>query len=149
MEKLDKVIQEEKDKKKGELMVGEKRESGVVGSEVYAYYFKSSGLLSAISIIATNILVVVGSYAVNYWVGSWQADTFNLSRSTYIWVYILLGVATCVIAIIQSIIFGLVARNASMKIYKTINWNILRRPMRFFDTTPSGVILNRCVNDVA
>jgi ABC-type multidrug transport system fused ATPase/permease subunit len=41
-----------------------------------------------------------------------------------------------------------VTQLASVNIFKKIVWNILRRPMSFFDTTPSGVIINRCTNDV-
>ena len=38
---------------------------------------------------------------------------------------------------------------ASKIIFNDLFWNILRRPISFFDTTSSGMILNRCTDDIA
>lgn len=120
-----------------------------MGTAVYGYYMKNAGILNSILVLLMYILTVFGTYVVNYWVGAWMQDTLKLSKAAYILIYIGLGIATCIIAVLQALLLGVVSKNAAFKIYQTINWNILRRPMRFFDTTPSGVILNRCINDVS
>lgn len=50
--------------------------------------------------------------------------------------------------VIKSIIYSKFSSQASYVIMEKLIWNILRRKVEFFDTTPSGVIVNRCTQDV-
>ena len=43
---------------------------------------------------------------------------------------------------------GILSSNASFRIFEEMIKNLFKRKMSFFDTTPSGVILNRCVDDI-
>ena len=105
--------------------------------------------MKSISIFIIYILTAFGTYVVNFWVGAWMEDKYGLSKLAYNIIYLILGLATCLMAVLQAVLLGAVSKSAALNIYQSINWNMLRRPMRFFDTTPSGVILNRCITDVA
>ena len=84
----------------------------------------------------------------DYWVGQWSVDAYGLSDDDYKTTYYLIGLACLIFSILRAFAIGYVTEIASIKVFKKILWNILRRPMSFFDTTPSGVIINRCINDV-
>jgi ABC-type multidrug transport system fused ATPase/permease subunit len=87
---------------------------------------------------------------VDWWVGQWQEGIYDdkLSNDDYITIYLLMGLVTLIFLCLRAITLGFVTQLASVNIFKSIVWNILRRPMSFFDTTPSGVVINRCTNDV-
>jgi len=94
-------------------------------------------------------LSVAFKIAADWWLGIWSAKSYeNLSDQDYIVIFYLLGIASAIFLILRAIALGIVTQLASVNIFKLIVWNILRRPMSFFDTTPSGVIINRCTNDV-
>lgn len=76
-------------------------------------------------------------------------DRYGYSNIKYNLIYVAIGLGICLIALLQGIFLGEVSKSAALNIYKNVNWSIIRRPLRFFDTTPIGVILNRCINDVA
>jgi ABC-type multidrug transport system fused ATPase/permease subunit len=109
---------------------------------------RAAGMCLSILALFMYVLSTVASISTNFWVGAWTEDKYDLSKATYIWIYIGLGCLVLLFVIIRAFILGTVSKSAALNIYETINWNILRRPMRFFDTSPSGVILNRCINDV-
>ena len=53
--------------------------------------------------------------------------------------------------LVSNLEFKILGSLASESCYEQLTkliWNVLRRPMRFFDTTASGVIQNRCTDDV-
>lgn len=60
----------------------------------------------------------------------------------------MLATSTLIVLSVRAIGVGLATRAASVNVFKTILWNILRRPMSFFDTTPSGMIITRCTSDL-
>ena len=94
-------------------------------------------------------LSVVFKMVADWWVGVWSEKPYtSLSDQDYFTIFYLLGATSAVFLILRAIALGIVTQLACVNIFKLIIWNILRRPMSFFDTTPSGVIINRCTSDV-
>jgi ABC-type multidrug transport system fused ATPase/permease subunit len=130
-------------------MTQEGSESGTIGFSYYLYYLSQAGVALSIITFVFFGLSVSFKIAADWWLGIWSAKTYEkLSDDDYIWVFYILGITSAVFLILRAIALGLVTQLASVNIFKLIVWNILRRPMSFFDTTPSGVIINRCTNDV-
>lgn len=80
--------------------MSEKRDLGAVDSGIYLYYMKKAGSLRSVIILLMYMITVFGTYAVNYWVGVWMLDKFGFSQSKYILIYLGLGLATCLSAVI-------------------------------------------------
>ncbi|KAK5645931.1 hypothetical protein RI129_004395 [Pyrocoelia pectoralis] len=71
-----------------------------------------------------------------------------LSKYEYIYVYTALIVLTISLTIFRSMMFFKICMNASKGLHNTMFFNILKATMRFFDTNPSGRILNRFSKDM-
>jgi len=69
-------------------------------------------------------------------------------RGEYLGIYAVFGVAQSVLAMSSSFSLATVGIFASKLIHNRLLVNILRLPMSFFDTTPSGRILNRFSKDI-
>ena len=116
---------------------------------MYIYYIRSAGIFSFTMFVSTIALSIFVGIATNWWVTRWAMDEYDLPKSTYMIIYGSLGISMFLLLILNSLFVGIVASSASLNIFKSIVWNILRRPMSFFDTTPSGTILNRCTTDIS
>ena len=66
----------------------------------------------------------------------------------YLGIYAVFGVAQTILAICASFCLAMAGIFASRLIHNRLLVNILRLPMSFFDTTPSGRILNRFSKDI-
>lgn len=133
---------------KGVLTTKEKRFTGNVSVGVYWYYIKSAGIFSFVFYLSLVIIQILGNIGASWWVTQWAKDTFSLEDYIYIAIYICISLLVIFLLIFNSFFLGVISANASLQIFKTIVWNILRRPMKFFDTTPMGVVLNRCTTDI-
>jgi ABC-type multidrug transport system fused ATPase/permease subunit len=138
-----------------QLVQQETTKAGAVGSETYGLYFKSMGGLPFWVIIAS---VFIGTQALqiltNAWVKEWSEAarrSFKEEHSTtfYLLVYLAIsGLYLVGVAARMSITF-LGSLNASSKLYTGMLKRILGAKMRFFDSTPSGRILNRLSKDMS
>jgi ATP-binding cassette subfamily C (CFTR/MRP) protein 4 len=71
-----------------------------------------------------------------------------LSQTTYIWIYSVLILLSIVLTTSRSLLFFKICMNASKRLHNSMFANILQATMRFFDTNPSGRILNRFSKDM-
>ena len=69
-------------------------------------------------------------------------------REEYLGVYAAFGMGQSILVLFSSFTLALGGIMASILIHKRLLINILRLPMSFFDTTPSGRILNRFSKDI-
>lgn len=70
-----------------------------------------------------------------------------LDRNVSIYIYSGLIIGTIVVSIIRSFAFFKVAMTASKTLHSKMFAALLEAPMRFFDTNPSGRVLNRFSKD--
>ena len=73
---------------------------------------------------------------------------FVLYRGEYLGVYAAFGVGQAILVLFASFSLAMGGIMASKLIHTRLLVNILRLPMSFFDTTPSGRILNRFSKDI-
>lgn len=71
-----------------------------------------------------------------------------LPRGEYIGIYALFGIGQIGFMIVASFSLATGGIFASKLIHKQLLMNVLRLPMSFFETTPSGRILNRFAKDI-
>ena len=69
-------------------------------------------------------------------------------RGEYLGIYAVFGAAQTILAICAAFCLAIAGIFASRLIHNRLLVNILRLPMSFFDTTPSGRILNRFSKDI-
>ncbi|CAK9794749.1 ATP-binding cassette sub-family C member 4 [Anthophora plagiata] len=77
-----------------------------------------------------------------------STDTKYLDRDTALWIYEAFIVASIVFTSIRNIVFYKICMNASKNLHNLMFSSLLQAPMLFFDTHPSGRILNRFSKDV-
>lgn len=132
---------------KAKLLMEEKRFRGTIGFDLYVNYFSHGGILYFfISMILVAVSVGLRIF-VDYFIGSWIRNEYGLDYSTYVKILFGLAGATAVVIILrgyqQSHFLALVAFN----IFRKFMARLFKKNMEFFDTTPSGQILNLVTKD--
>eukprot|EP01135_Chromosphaera_perkinsii_P005378 Nk52_evm59s343 gene=Nk52_evmTU59s343 len=136
------------DQKAVTLVAEEERAEGSVGLEIYKAYFVAGGGVSSLIAITIVFSISQGMQTLqDYWADWWSVDMFHLSQAEYLKYYSYLGVATTISILIRSLMIAYVSIQASRNLHRELLSRILRAPMRFFDTTPLGRIVNRFSKD--
>ncbi|XP_006831305.1 PREDICTED: canalicular multispecific organic anion transporter 1 [Chrysochloris asiatica] len=150
-------------KEKEELVKGQKlikkefMETGKVKFSIYLKYLQAIGWCSICFIFISYVINYVSFIGSNLWLSAWTNDskTFNSTnypasqRNMRVGVYGALGFAQCVFVFIANLwsVYGTI--HAANILHKQLLNNILQAPMRFFDTTPIGRIVNRFAGDTS
>uniref|UniRef100_A0A8C7JVE8 ATP-binding cassette sub-family C member 5 n=1 Tax=Oncorhynchus kisutch TaxID=8019 RepID=A0A8C7JVE8_ONCKI len=150
-------------KSKDQLVTQEGSQEGSVAWRTYHQYCKAAGGYILLSLIIIIFICLVGTTAFsNWWLSYWLeqgSGTANVSNSTagnislnpdlsfYQMIYGLVVVAMLVFSFIKGYSFTKVTLHASSKLHDTMFRNILNSPMSFFDTTPTGRMVNRFSKD--
>jgi ABC-type multidrug transport system fused ATPase/permease subunit len=148
-------------------------EQGKVKWSVYGEYAKTSNLLAVsiylIMLIAAQTIQVGGSLWLKRWSEVNQAYGGNPEVGKYIGIYFAFGIGSSALVVVQTLILWIfcsvevrdfpaagfhayrrtanagnpVISQASRKLHERMALAIFRSPMSFFETTPTGRILNR------
>lgn len=139
-------------KKDGKLMVQEDRQRNSVKGEVYKSFIRHGGGILSYGIVPVLILAIVLSVFTqiftNVWLSFWTGEKFpGRSQDFYIGLFVMF--ATLSAAFSFFFFFGLthIGNNASLRLHQGAIDRILHAPMVFFDTSPSGRVLNRFTKD--
>ncbi|KAB8250819.1 P-loop containing nucleoside triphosphate hydrolase protein [Aspergillus flavus] len=130
----------------------ETSQQGKVKWSVYGEYAKNSNIVAVCfylaALLGAQTAQVAGSYWLEYW--SEAAETQkNPNVGRFIGVYLAFGLGSSVLVIVQNLILWIFCSiEASRKLHERMAFAIFRSPMSFFETTPSGRILNRFSSDV-
>ena len=87
--------------------------------------------------------------SIDYWVANWAEEEQSGEAGLYRLVYFALILLLAIMLFVKSYFYGIAVSTASFSMFNELVSNIVGRPMRFFDTTETGTILNRCSNDMA
>ncbi|XP_072524361.1 ATP-binding cassette sub-family C member 5 isoform X2 [Salminus brasiliensis] len=154
--------------KGAQLMQAEEKGSGAVAWAVYAAYIKAAGGPLAFTINVLLFLFTTGSIAFsNWWLSHWikqgsgnvtllQGNESVVSSSMrlnphvqyYSRVYALSMGAVLLLKTVRGIVFVKCTLRAASALHDKLFKALLLSPMRFFDTTPLGRILNRFSRDM-
>ncbi|XP_046622405.1 ATP-binding cassette sub-family C member 4-like isoform X3 [Neodiprion virginianus] len=156
----------------------EEMATGSISSEVYRGYFFAGGNLCTLTIVVLAFVAgqvaasgcdywmtywtnqetlkstlqsnksVVGDMDYNNSVSQWVDERGLLRQDVGIWVYTACIAGCTIIVLLSNILFVRISMNASRNIHNAMFSNILEATMRFFNTNPSGRILNRFSKDV-
>ncbi|XP_062382896.1 ATP-binding cassette sub-family C member 12-like [Sardina pilchardus] len=149
-----------------QLVKQEVSQEGSVTWRVYHQYCKAAGGYVLLSFIMLIFVLLVGTTAfsnwwLSYWIeqgsGNWTNSTLqgasagdvslNPDLHFYQMVYGLTAVAMVIFSLIKGYSFTKVTLGASSKLHDTMFHKILFSPMSFFDTTPTGRMVNRFSKD--
>ncbi|KAM9366664.1 ATP-binding cassette sub-family C member 12 [Symphorus nematophorus] len=157
-EKDDETTADQKSAVAVQLVSQETSEEGAVSWRVYHRYCKAVGGYFLTFLTIMIVVLMIGSTAFsNWWLSFWleqgngtseQADiTQNPDLHFYQLIYGVMVIVMVIIAIIKCFFYTRVTLNAACKLHDTMFKNIIASPMSFFDTTPTGRILNRFSKD--
>lgn len=137
-----------KGEKAGKLVQDEEREKGSIGKEVYWSYLTAvkGGALVPFILLAQSSFQVL-QVASNYWM-AWSCPPTSESKPklgmrNILFVYTLLSVASSLCVLLRAILVAKAGLWTAQKLFINMLHSVLRAPMAFFDSTPTGRILNR------
>uniref|UniRef100_A0A674BMM9 ATP binding cassette subfamily C member 2 n=1 Tax=Salmo trutta TaxID=8032 RepID=A0A674BMM9_SALTR len=143
--------------KKGQRLIEkETMETGQVKFSVYLQYLRAMGWGYSTMFFLVYFIQNVAFIGQNLWLSDWTNDaedyynkTYpNWKRDTRIGVFGALGVAQGLFVFMGTLLLANGSINASRILHSRLLNNILRVPMMFFDTTPSGRVVNRFAKDI-
>uniref|UniRef100_A0A8C8HMP8 ATP-binding cassette, sub-family C (CFTR/MRP), member 2 n=1 Tax=Oncorhynchus tshawytscha TaxID=74940 RepID=A0A8C8HMP8_ONCTS len=123
---------------------------------VYLQYLRAMGWGYSTMFFLVYFIQNVAFIGQNLWLSDWTNDaedyynkTYpNWKRDTRIGVFGALGVVQGVFVFMGTLLLANGSINASRILHSRLLNNILRVPMMFFDTTPSGRVVNRFAKDI-
>lgn len=132
------------------LIKEEEREIGHVSFDVYKQYFTEAFGWWGVGIVLIISLIWQGcTMAGDYWLAYETSAAHVFNPSLFIEVYSSLCLMCCIFVIARSYLFTVLGLKTAQNFFDQILNSILRAPMSFFDTTPSGRILTRASTDQA
>ena len=136
----------------GKLMQKEKRSIGTIGYSVYKSFFSYGGKGT---ILITNILFFMVSFirlSSDWCVVQVTNHEIpiqpSIPKQTYLLIYCFLCLGSLLMSFISVYLLGYFCSKSSVEMFKTLLSRLLQKPMSFYDTNSSGVLLNRSINDI-
>ncbi|XP_053393099.1 multidrug resistance-associated protein 1-like isoform X5 [Mercenaria mercenaria] len=155
---IEKKAENKKEEEK-KLIEAEKMETERVKLGVFAAYVKSVGVILSVLTVLFYILYNAANLYSNIWLSDWSNDATNYDltgnftvdtkqRDLRLGIYGLLGFIQGVFLLCGALSLFVGNVRAGRRLHRSILENIVASPMSFFDTTPSGRILNRFGKDI-
>jgi ABC-type multidrug transport system fused ATPase/permease subunit len=146
------AVATDQEAKSGVLVKEEKRKKGKVGLDVYRRYLSAgaSDCLVGSILIFGFIMPESMSGLASVWLSVWtSADVTTFSDTLYyLSIYGAITIGAMGLVFARAFTWAAVVVQAAGKIHARLLARVLRFPLSFFDTTPTGRILNRFAHDV-
>ncbi|GIM00722.1 hypothetical protein Vretimale_5669, partial [Volvox reticuliferus] len=115
---------------------------------VYGDYCRHVGLLTTLVILMAMVSGQVVLLLTEWWLSKWaHADIYSQQEIRWLWVYGMLAGIVIVLAFIRSAVFFEATTSTATSIHNAMVHRVLRAPLSFFHTNPSGRIANRFSKD--
>ncbi|KAM4636126.1 ATP-binding cassette sub-family C member 2 [Discoglossus pictus] len=138
-----------------QLIEKETMETGKVKFSLYVKYLRALGWCFSFWIFVSYLLQNAAFVGQNIWLSDWTKDavTYNTTypasqRDMRVGVFGALGVAQAIFVFVGAFLVSGGAIRASRVLHMQLLRNILHVPLHFFDTTPTGRIVNRFAKDI-
>ncbi|KAL8002504.1 putative NHPM bacteriocin system ABC transporter, peptidase/ATP-binding protein [Plasmopara halstedii] len=141
-----------------QLMTDEDRSVGDVPWQIYKTWIMAfggifAGLFVIIIFIATQCVSLVSTWWLSYWSEHSQSEDMSdeeakKSQMYYVEIYMALNLVYGVALYFRALAIYKGGLRASKSLFQNLLARILRAPISFFDTTPTGRIVNRLSKDV-
>ncbi|XP_025825744.1 ABC transporter C family member 4-like isoform X2 [Panicum hallii] len=142
------AIAQNKETNSSKLIQEEERESGQVSWRVYKLYMTEAwGWRGVLVLLAVSLLSEGCSMASNYWLSYETSGVAIFNTSLFLGVYVSIVAATIVFGMISNLVVTFSGLQSAQAFFNKMFDSVLRAPMSFFDTTPSGRILSRASSD--
>uniref|UniRef100_A0A8C1Z292 ABC-type glutathione-S-conjugate transporter n=1 Tax=Cyprinus carpio TaxID=7962 RepID=A0A8C1Z292_CYPCA len=161
MEAISDSEQEQDQEEVGRLTQADKAHTGRVSNratstdvklEMYVDYFRTIGLAFIIPIIFLYAFQQAASLAYNYWLSLWADDPVvngtQVDTDLKLGVFGALGFAQGIAIFGTTVAISLGGIIASRHLHLELVNNVLHSPMSFFESTPSGNLLNRFSKEI-
>ena len=144
----------------GVMMETEERERGGVAGDVYVYYLKQASPWAAVLIILSFIVSQSTGVGQNFWMTRWAVQdkgyivnyddewTQNEILGWFLSIYCLAAFINSTSNNLRRLIITLIGLRTSRKLHHRLLVHIMKAPVKFFDVTPVGRIVNRFTSDV-
>ena len=115
-------------------------------------YLRACRIYVVIVFFVLFLLANVASIASNYWLSNWinksRSITAEIEKYYFYLIFVFFGVAQCVFTIASDFVYLVMYYFATKILHNKMLHSILQSTMEFFESTPSGRIINRFSNDV-
>ncbi|KAJ3316299.1 hypothetical protein HDU76_001906 [Blyttiomyces sp. JEL0837] len=155
-------------KKATKIVESEERSRGNVKFSVYLAYIKACGGMVFVAFLAMQAIVYFSSFLNDWWLKVWsEANGVNQNTTSsmsdmnsfdiepqqssalyFIGIYALISLISLAIGVTGQTFGFLLSLMASRTIHSNLLKNVLGSPMRFFEKTPVGRLLNRFTKDM-
>ncbi|KAJ3211412.1 hypothetical protein HK099_008008 [Clydaea vesicula] len=147
LEKSESLLQEILEKKN----FNEDSKSGSVSMHVYKFYFKPWKLDGAALSFFIFVLIIAADIASSFWITHYSIQHQKGEETPFGYYFGIYSLLTLLKPIVQYFyvmaIVGYLSRRSSKAILDKSLMGVVGSPMSFFDTTPTGQILNRFSSD--
>ncbi len=151
-QKVLKLVDDKEVKKQGKLTEKEKTETGAVTAAVWTGYLRLVGGLMFATILVLAMGLNAQQVVVNWWLSVWSTagDDESNTKTTnyYILIYFLLALLACSLILVYQLTAATGGLRAAAEIHSNMFTAILKAPLSYFDTTPSGRLLNLFTADI-
>ncbi|KAM9334959.1 LOW QUALITY PROTEIN: ATP-binding cassette sub-family C member 9 [Symphorus nematophorus] len=106
-------------------------------------YLSSGGFFMVFLMVSSKLLKHSVIVAIDYWLAVWTNQTNQSQDSYYLPIFIILCAAGITLCLITSLTVEFLGLSAATNLHHNLLNKIIHAPIRFFDITPLGQILNR------
>ena len=108
------------------------------------------GWKNVILTISAQFTFLLWSMGTKKWLTYWSKNSLNFTNTFwYPVIYLLLNLISIAIFVTRIRFFCNTVANGSQIIFKKLISRLLRRPLEFYESTPSGKIIQRCITDIS
>ncbi|KAG0225880.1 hypothetical protein BGW41_004478 [Actinomortierella wolfii] len=146
------VGEPEKNPTDGDLTEEEEVEDHIVGWGVLLEFIKAMTYRHFFAIVGMFTIWEISNTMVPFWLEHWSSVASTTDHSLFYFLSIYVAIATVFMVcdyFLTYVCFVSSTVQAAKTLHDTLLNRVLRLPMSFFDTTPSGRILNRFSSDIS
>uniref|UniRef100_A0A8D9AUF0 ATP-binding cassette sub-family C member 8 n=7 Tax=Cacopsylla melanoneura TaxID=428564 RepID=A0A8D9AUF0_9HEMI len=128
----------------------ENREYGEIPLKAYWTYFSECGLFWLSIYIVSTVSWQVLRIMTDFWLTKWSEDKHaNEQVFYYLFVYALFSFGSICLSMVSNCTGQTAGARARYQLHNSMLENLLKCPMKFYETTPLGQIINRFSNDLS